>query len=1840
MSGGYDNGAGGASAGAVSGASVGDGGATRVEPFHEPAGPGYASPDYDEDDELDQEEAAQPSAWKRLLTTISNATSTRNGQNILSSGLIGTVGAPTFEGAAGSATTGYDGRSAADSTHYHGKPRDISPESSAEQRALMNSYLDATGGLKPSPSPSPPLPGEVREKSTSGLRIGGPVFHEQEDSDNEQHHEHKEAEHEAVVQKKEHVHAPPDHEHKRSAAEEAAARLQRRLASIADPDVRAALDPNSGVTLTEEELLAWPDAKLIEYVKAFDLSDMEALLLKLKSGEVQVSTRRPDAAELTTALSWRNLSYSVDGTVMLQNLSGYVRPGQLVAVLGGPDAGITTLLDVLAQRTHGRGEQLGDVFVNRRPISSDPSFARQVGYVRKADIHLPQLTVSETLYFSARLRNPGLSRRGAILRVALTMKLLGLLHCWKTVVGDEITRGVSGGEKRRVSFGLELVAGHNLILADLPTNGLDSGSALSLLQVYKTTTLLGKSLLCSLVQPSPQIYALLDFVLVLSKGACLYFGPADLAERHFSLLGFERPHTKSVPQFLEELSAAPEKFVAMERMHWGRHIGAAGTPKSAGMKSQRPLAVLREREERARRARQRVLAKTSASFAMPGKGQHDEHEHGHGHPWPTPKQVLSLRSHASIAGSDGSRALDHRPTSLGKGTGSDPLVPEGVLLQALSGSDPTTSHGIASRVRVWKDLVMGYEDSVFADDVSWVLAHDLTPAPVFRETKASKAARAKAKKAKEEAKKHAQQHGAGHKASTSNGGVGDIEMGVLTPDSSALTAENVAAAANTERAVAMANKMHKPPPPKPFPRQTAQATSFKTQYIENLGRFTVLFYRSKSLWLLNFIKSLIIGLLIGTLFYDLSLAQGNVRTRFGLFYFAMAFNSSNAQQLVPVLLSYRKVFQLQKEGQYYRPLTYYLAFCTVNIPIAAVETFLFFIVVYPLSGLRGGLGSDQSGYAYLMLLLVNLVSRSWVLMLSALTPTEALMNIVNGVFVIIFSIFSGFLNPRDSIPNGWIWAYYISYFTWALRGLNINEQKGLEYDCPPAPAPCTTRNGNDALALYGMDVDESEKWLCVLWMALFLVGFNFVAAWAMKTINVGAVDREEEPNFEPAHAKAEVAAVSNKPDIGAKPTAGKLAEQAKEAAPVPVEEEAPLGVHAAHISPVAAATHAPVLHAGFEKKSLLSPTSTSGAGGPGYISWRNLRYTIITDDKQERRLLNDVLGFAAPGMLVALMGASGAGKTTLLDVLAGKKTGGEITGELLVNGLPRDQAFSRVSGYVEQTDSHNERSTVREAVRFSAMLRLPKNITDDKDEVERRVDKVLDDLGISRLQNELIGNTNTGGISQEARKKVTIAVELIGEPRILFLDEPTTGLDSAGALSVMDCVVALSQRMAVLCTVHQPSAELFDKFNYICLLQPGGRTVYFGPVATLASHFSTEAGLPAYNPKDNLADYAITCAKTTVKPDSGALTPAAASPATPAAPGADARKRDELDLQGAFVNSPAGRVTLSHLERGVCPPEAKAAWEHEREVLAPGGNFKVLAPFGLQFRLLLGRFVRTLLRSPDLWFGRLFANILMAFIISTCFFQLGSDQTAAQSRVSCLFLAVNFLMGSGALKLPAIFTERAVVFRERHSSMYTALPYYLARWCHDLALWAFEDLVFAIMVYFICDLNSTDNYARFGLFYLLVLLTAQLGFVQSEFFALISPSSSSAYVIQGAASTVFSLFSGFLISKANMPIGWSWAYYVSPNRYPLTAGIQNELRGVTFTCPGGPTFPGAAPLCGLNDATALRCPVVCGEELLDGLGVETGASDEALMFGIIAVYIVGFKILGFFAFKYLEHIRR
>lgn len=229
-------------------------------------------------------------------------------------------------------------------------------------------------------------------------------------------------------------------------------------------------------------------------------------------------------------------------------------------------------------------------------------------------------------------------------------------------------------------------------------------------------------------------------------------------------------------------------------------------------------------------------------------------------------------------------------------------------------------------------------------------------------------------------------------------------------------------------------------------------------------------------------------------------------------------------------------------------------------------------------------------------------------------------------------------------------------------------------------------------------------------------------------------------------------------------------------------------------------------------------------------------------------------------MLISLLqGVSGAGKTTLLDVLASRTTMGVITGEMLVDGRQRDSSFQRKTGYVQQQDLHLHTSTVREALEFSALLRQPH--TYSRKEKLDYVNQVINILNMEEYADAVVG-TPGNGLNVEQRKRLTIGVELAARPKLLlFLDEPTSGLDSQTSWSICNLMEKLTNNgQAILCTIHQPSSMLFQRFDRLLLLAKGGKTVYFGEIGrnsrTLIDYFVRNGG-PDCPPGVNPAEYML-----------------------------------------------------------------------------------------------------------------------------------------------------------------------------------------------------------------------------------------------------------------------------------------------------------------------------------------------------------------------------------------------
>ncbi|EOY02185.1 hypothetical protein QUC31_013399 [Theobroma cacao] len=220
---------------------------------------------------------------------------------------------------------------------------------------------------------------------------------------------------------------------------------------------------------------------------------------------------------------------------VLNGVSGVVRPGELLAMLGPSGSGKTTLLTALGGRLTGKLS--GTITYNGRPFSS--SMKRKTGFVSQDDVLYPHLTVLETLTYAALLKLPKeLTREEKIEQAELIIVELGLVRCRNNIVGGPLLRGVSGGERKRVSIGLEMLVNPSLLLLDEPTSGLDSTTAQRIVATLRRLARGGRTVITTIHQPSSRLYRMFDKVLVLYEGCPIYCGRADQAMEYFSSIGF------------------------------------------------------------------------------------------------------------------------------------------------------------------------------------------------------------------------------------------------------------------------------------------------------------------------------------------------------------------------------------------------------------------------------------------------------------------------------------------------------------------------------------------------------------------------------------------------------------------------------------------------------------------------------------------------------------------------------------------------------------------------------------------------------------------------------------------------------------------------------------------------------------------------------------------------------------------------------------------------------------------------------------------------------------------------------------------------------------------------------------------------------------------------------------------------------------------------------------------------------------------------------------------------------------------------------------------------------
>jgi len=266
--------------------------------------------------------------------------------------------------------------------------------------------------------------------------------------------------------------------------------------------------------------------------------------------------------------------------------------------------------------------------------------------------------------------------------------------------------------------------------------------------------------------------------------------------------------------------------------------------------------------------------------------------------------------------------------------------------------------------------------------------------------------------------------------------------------------------------------------------------------------------------------------------------------------------------------------------------------------------------------------------------------------------------------------------------------------------------------------------------------------------------------------------------------------------------------------------------------------------------------ATVDGGEKVRLSFERLHYTVnVKGSGLPKALLQNINGDVTSGHVLAILGPSGAGKTTLLNALTLQQAGGSPSGYIRVNGEPlTTDMYDRVCAYVEQFDTLWASLTAREHLEYAMALHRG-----DLDVTQRaaEVDKLLHSVGLEEFQHTRAGSEIIRGLSSGNKRRLSVALALVKRPKILFLDEPTSGVDSASAVRMMTFLknVAREQNIAVACTIHQPPASVFAGFDNVMVLSMG-RVAYFGKAAKMAAYLTGINNAPTAdtNPAEFILD--------------------------------------------------------------------------------------------------------------------------------------------------------------------------------------------------------------------------------------------------------------------------------------------------------------------------------------------------------------------------------------------------
>ncbi|KAM9610428.1 broad substrate specificity ATP-binding cassette transporter ABCG2-like isoform 3-T3 [Morphnus guianensis] len=550
------------------------------------------------------------------------------------------------------------------------------------------------------------------------------------------------------------------------------------------------------------------------------------------------------------------------------------------------------------------------------------------------------------------------------------------------------------------------------------------------------------------------------------------------------------------------------------------------------------------------------------------------------------------------------------------------------------------------------------------------------------------------------------------------------------------------------------------------------------------------------------------------------------------------------------------------------------------------------------------------------------------------------------------------------------------------------------------------------------------------------------------------------------------------------------------------------------------------------RESLRSPRGS-------VVSFHNIQYSVKQSSgflckrkTVEKKILHNVYGIMKPG-LNAILGPTGSGKSSLLDVLAARKDPAGLSGEVLIDGIPQPPNFKCISGYVVQDDVVMGTMTVRENLHFSAALRLPSSIS--VKEKEERVTQIISELGLTKVADAKVGTELIRGVSGGERKRTNIGMELITEPPVLFLDEPTTGLDASTANAVLTLLKKLSRRgRTIIFSIHQPRYSIFKLFDSLTLLALG-KVLYHGPARQALEYFSSIASKEDHRHVDIGRE---------VSNENGV-----------AEDNVDGSVVDVLHQK--YLNSSLYQSTKEALGK------VELGQGSKQTVSKQGHEITYANGFLTQLYWVSKRSLKNLIRNPQASVAQIAVTIILALVVGAIFFGVKLDRSGIQNRVGSLFFVTTNQCFSSVSAIELFIRDKKLFVHQYTSGYYRVSAYFLALMIGDLLpMRTAPAIIFSCISYWMIGYQAVA-----GQFFFFMLTLVLVSYTATAMSLAISAGMDVVAVANLLITICFVLmliFSGLLVNLPSV-MGWlNWLKYFSIPRYGLTALQVNEFRDLYF----------------------------------------------------------------------------